>query len=271
MRVESWGFVVAVVFAALVVVGGAAGCSPKKGGLVFCHLPVIPACAQTFDMGLPASSACPDESCCPLAGPCGGYLVSRTPPGDISLTCVYDAAGQHLLSSTTCGAFCGAPRSCTTTGQAIDADNICSGSILSPRCSIADGGADAADAAAPDGSDSGSDSRCLASPGDVGCAANYGGQIANEPGCNDIGGNQAGTCGPYLVWMSGGGFGSLTCVYDQSGDHLLSGTVCTDYPAYCDHTASCASIGQAIDPAASCDVRALPASCPSDAGADGAT
>jgi hypothetical protein len=79
----------------------------------------------------------------------------------------------------------------------------------------------------------------------------------------------AGVCGTHRVWRSPPNLGSVTCVYDSSGQTLISLTQCTDYNAFCDNKEVCISGGQRIDPASSCDVGQLPMACPSaDASAD---
>ena len=79
----------------------------------------------------------------------------------------------------------------------------------------------------------------------------------------------AGPCGPYRVWQSAPNLGSLTCVYDSSGQRLISSTSCTDFNAYCDGKDNCFSGGLGINVFTVCDVAKLPTVCPpTDAGSD---
>jgi hypothetical protein len=76
----------------------------------------------------------------------------------------------------------------------------------------------------------------------------------------------AGPCGAHLVWRTAPGLGSLTCVYDQSGQQLLSARNCTDVPLSCGDNSLCMTGGQSINVENDCDVSALPRTCASGDG-----
>jgi hypothetical protein len=71
----------------------------------------------------------------------------------------------------------------------------------------------------------------------------------------------AGPCGAHLVWRTAPGLGSLTCVYDDSGQQLLSAANCTDVQLTCGDY--CMRAGQSLHIENDCDPRALPSTCPS--------
>jgi len=70
-----------------------------------------------------------------------------------------------------------------------------------------------------------------------------------------------GTCGPYKVFLPGPNYVATTCVYDGSGQHLISATTCSDIAEFCDNTSSCVSAGSGVDVSKTCDVSALPKTC----------
>jgi hypothetical protein len=76
----------------------------------------------------------------------------------------------------------------------------------------------------------------------------------------------AGSCGAHLVWRTAPNLGSLTCVYDQSGQKLLSAASCTDVPLSCGDNSFCMTGGQSLNVDNDCDVSALPRTCPSGDG-----
>ena len=77
----------------------------------------------------------------------------------------------------------------------------------------------------------------------------------------------AGPCGVHLVWQSTPNLGSLTCIYNESGQHLMSATSCSDVTLACG--ANCIRGGQSINVQNECNVSALPRTCASgDAGQD---
>jgi len=79
----------------------------------------------------------------------------------------------------------------------------------------------------------------------------------------------AGPCGPYRIWQSPTNLDSLICVYDASGQRLVSSTACTDTNSYCDRKEFCISGGLQVNVSAVCDVANLPSVCPPiDAGTD---
>jgi hypothetical protein len=70
----------------------------------------------------------------------------------------------------------------------------------------------------------------------------------------------SGPCGAHLVWRSPQpSLGGLVCVYDNSGQQLLSGTSCSDVPLACGDF--CMTGGQSIDPSTECDLSTLPPTC----------
>jgi hypothetical protein len=70
----------------------------------------------------------------------------------------------------------------------------------------------------------------------------------------------AGPCGPHLAFRTPQpGLGGVVCVYDDSGQHLLSATSCSDVPLACGDF--CMTGGQSIDPSKECDLSTLPPIC----------
>jgi len=105
----------------------------------------------------------------------------------------------------------------------------------------------------------------------VGCAATLEQQTRLAPfgGRGPTGCANAGPCGAYRIWQSAPNLSSVTCVYDSTGERLLSATTCTDVDAFCNDTSNCASGGLEINVSATCDVAKLPMACPTtDAGTD---
>jgi hypothetical protein len=99
-----------------------------------------------------------------------------------------------------------------------------------------------------------------------GCAATFDLQVANSifPGLCGV----AGPCGAFRVWVTPPNYFSQTCVYDSSGEHLLSARGCSDTPI-CESNQFCQSAGQDINVANLCDLATLAMACPNtDAGAD---
>jgi hypothetical protein len=72
----------------------------------------------------------------------------------------------------------------------------------------------------------------------------------------------AGPCGAYRLWVYLT-ISSLSCVYDDSGQTLLSGADCSDVPLACGHgnDTFCMTGGQSIELSKECDVTALPSTC----------
>jgi hypothetical protein len=100
----------------------------------------------------------------------------------------------------------------------------------------------------------------------IGCAATLAQQarIGACPGCCGL----AGPCGTYRVWQSEPNYFSLTCIYDSSGEHLLSAKSCGDTPI-CEGTQFCESAGQSVDLTSSCDQKDLPRICSATDGGAG--
>jgi len=71
----------------------------------------------------------------------------------------------------------------------------------------------------------------------------------------------AGPCGAYQVWQLTHAYFDLTCIYDSSGQDLVSATACSDTQDYCDSTSFCQTGGQDVDVAKTCQVSALPQTC----------
>ena len=71
----------------------------------------------------------------------------------------------------------------------------------------------------------------------------------------------AGACGNFRIWRAAPASPPLTCVYDSTGQHLVSATECSDVPTFCDRTAFCVSGGQAINVDGVCNAAALPQIC----------
>jgi hypothetical protein len=104
------------------------GCAEKS-----CRVPLSESgCAATFDGQIQQSFF----GVCGSAGPCGAFRVWSTPAGFVSLTCVYDSAGQHLLSSASCSdiPICDPDKFCQTGGQSIDVNQLCDLSALPMVC-----------------------------------------------------------------------------------------------------------------------------------------
>ena len=100
------------------------------------------------------------------------------------------------------------------------------------------------------------------------CAATFDAQVSQPRFC----GTQpccalAGDCGRYKVWRSPPSLSSQTCVYDSTGQVLLAGLDCSDYPAFCDSSAFCIQAGAAISADMECDIPKLPTHCGADGGA----
>ena len=102
--------------------------------------------------------------------------------------------------------------------------------------------------------------RCHAPLEQIGCKPTIDQQVAwgmafQAPHCPT-----SGACGAHLVWRSPQpGLGGLVCVYDNSGQQLLSGTSCSDVPLACGDF--CMTGGQSIDPSKECDLSTLPPTC----------
>jgi hypothetical protein len=80
---------------------------------------------------------------------------------------------------------------------------------------------------------------------------------------------RAGPCGLYRIWTSPPNFTGLTCVYDTSGQRLVSSTACSDVNDFCDRKSFCVSGGLQVNASAVCDLDKLPSACPpTDAGTD---
>jgi hypothetical protein len=92
-----------------------------------------------------------------------------------------------------------------------------------------------------------------------GCAATFDLQVATSifPGVCGV----AGPCGGFRVWTTTPGYVSQTCVYDGSGEHLLSARGCSDTPI-CESDQFCQSAGQDINVAKACDLSTLAMACP---------
>jgi hypothetical protein len=106
---------------------------------------------------------------------------------------------------------------------------------------------------------------CKISLAKSGCATTLDLQVQNPPIPGLCG--LVGSCGAYRVWQSEPNYFSLVCVYDGSGQNLLSGTTCGDTPI-CGGNQFCEFAGQNID--VSICASALPRLCPTaDAGTNG--
>jgi hypothetical protein len=111
---------------------------------------------------------------------------------------------------------------------------------------------------------------CTVPLAESGCAATFDMQVQlgvdiSTPGFCAT----AGPCGPYRIWESPANFTTLTCVYDTSGQRLVSSTICTDVNTYCDGKNLCISGGQQINALTVCDVAKIPSTCPpTDGGSD---
>jgi hypothetical protein len=100
---------------------------------------------------------------------------------------------------------------------------------------------------------------CVLPLASSGCAATFDGQVqASMSAFSNFDCPRSGACGTYQVWMTPAGTGTLVCVYDASGQRLVSATTCTDVNSYCDGTQYCLSGGAAVDLGKSCDVFSLP-------------
>jgi len=73
----------------------------------------------------------------------------------------------------------------------------------------------------------------------------------------------AGPCGAYRVWIYVA-IGGQSCIYDASGQTLLSGADCSDVPLACGHDNNtfCMTGGQSINLSMQCDTSTLPSTCP---------
>src|SRR5215510_2773780 len=107
------------------------------------------------------------------------------------------------------------------------------------------------------------DDPCRAPLDQVGCKPTFDQQVewalAAIPDCP-----LAGPCGPHLVWRTALGLGALVCVYDNSGQQLLSAARCSDVPLA--RGGNCMRGGQSFDLAKDCDTLALPRTCASGDG-----
>lgn len=93
----------------------------------------------------------------------------------------------------------------------------------------------------------------------LGCAPTFDQQVQRGQSVSLSDCPLAGPCGAHRVWWFGPGTGSDTCVYDGSGQQLLSAATCTDVMLRCG--SFCMTGGQSIDVAAECDVTKLPPAC----------
>jgi hypothetical protein len=74
-----------------------------------------------------------------------------------------------------------------------------------------------------------------------------------------------GPCGAHLVWRTPpSSSGAGICIYDDSGQQLLSAKSCADVPLACGDF--CGTAGPSIDIDKDCDTRALPPTCASGDG-----
>src|SRR5947209_6095575 len=92
-----------------------------------------------------------------------------------------------------------------------------------------------------------SSNECTAPLAQVGCAATFDQQTTTLLAGQTVTCGNAGACGAYRVWRSGPNLSNLTCVYDGSGQNLLSAKACTDVQSYCGQTSFCLNGGQQID------------------------
>jgi hypothetical protein len=113
------------------------------------------------------------------------------------------------------------------------------------------------------------DGLCLAPAVKTYCAATFDEQAQRELSDNPFDCPYGGPCGPsYRVWRTAPNLGSLTCIYDQSGQHLLSAVSCSDTNQFCGNSSFCETGGQVIDPDKECDTSALPRTCGGASGVD---
>lgn len=75
----------------------------------------------------------------------------------------------------------------------------------------------------------------------------------------------AGPCGAHLVWRTAPATdGATLCIYDDSGQQLLSAKSCSDVPLVCGDF--CTTAGQSLDVEQECNTSALPRTCASGDG-----
>jgi len=101
--------------------------------------------------------------------------------------------------------------------------------------------------------------RCRAPLDQLGCKPTFDEQVAftkafQAPHCPT-----GGPCGAHVVFLTPPSTGGVICVYDDSGQQLLSATSCSDIPLACGDF--CMTGGQSIDPSKECDLSTLPPTC----------
>lgn len=107
---------------------------------------------------------------------------------------------------------------------------------------------------------------CAAPLDQFSCAATFELQVRGG-GCNAL----AGTCGAYKLWRTAANYIGDECIYDTTGEHLVSADQCEDVQGLCEMTSSCIYGGQAIEPVGLCDFSQVVPTCSSpDGGPDGA-
>ena len=106
-----------------------------------------------------------------------------------------------------------------------------------------------------------SSNECTAPLAQLGCAATFDQQTTTLLAGPAVTCGNAGACGAYRVWRSAPNLSGLTCVYDGSGQNLLSAATCTDVQAYCGQTSFCLNGGQQIDVDKMCNVGMLQETC----------
>ncbi len=110
---------------------------------------------------------------------------------------------------------------------------------------------------------------CRAPVDQLGCKATFDQQVQWALSISPSECPLAGPCGAHLVWRTVPNYGTLTCVYDESGEQLLSAKNCTDVPLACNPNSFCMTGGQSLNVENDCNLSALPRTCASADGGQG--